>query len=139
MHPRYEVDKRYRVRVRGSPSNATLGLLRSGVELEDGKTAPARVEAIDSSGRETVLEITIHEGRKRIVRRMLEAVGHPVIALERIGFGPLELGRLRAGNSRRLRPHELEKLRRAATIPPGERRSRHAASRPEGRDLGGPE
>jgi 23S rRNA pseudouridine2605 synthase len=139
MHPRYEVDKRYRVRVRGSPSNATLGFLRSGVELEDGKTAPARVEAIDSSGRETVLEMTIHEGRKRIVRRMLEAVGHPVIALERIGFGPLELGRLRAGNSRRLRPHELEKLRRAATIPPGERRSRHAASRPEGRDLGGPE
>ena len=123
MHPRYEVDKRYRVRVRGTPSGATIATLRAGVELEDGRTAPARVEAIDSSGRESVLEITIHEGRKRIVRRMLEAVGHPVIALERIAFGPLELGRLRAGTSRRLRPHELEKLQRAATIPPGERRS----------------
>jgi 23S rRNA pseudouridine2605 synthase len=139
MHPRYEVDKRYRVRVRGTPSSATLAALRAGVPLEDGRTAPARVEPIDSSGRETLLEITIHEGRKRIVRRMLEAVGHRVIALERIGFGPLELGRLRAGASRRLRPHELEKLRHAATIPPGERRSGHAASRPEGRDLGGSE
>jgi 23S rRNA pseudouridine2605 synthase len=121
MHPRYEVDKRYRVRVRGSPSKGALASLRAGVKLEDGRTAPARVEAIDSSGRETLLEITIHEGRKRIVRRMLEAAGHPVIALERTAFGPLELGRLRAGNSRRVRPHELEQLRRAATIPPRER------------------
>jgi 23S rRNA pseudouridine2605 synthase len=123
MHPRYEVDKRYRARVRGAPSKASLASLRGGVELDDGRTAPAHVEVIDSSGRETVIEITIHEGRKRIVRRMLEAVGNPVIALERIGFGPLELGRLRVGNSRRARPHELEKLRRAATIPPGEQRS----------------
>lgn len=122
MHPRYEVDKRYRVRVRGCPSKTALATLRAGVDLEDGRTAPARVEVIDSSGRETVLEITIHEGRKRIVRRMFEATGHPVIALERIAFGPLELGRLRVGTARRLRPHELEKLRRAATIRPDERR-----------------
>jgi 23S rRNA pseudouridine2605 synthase len=122
MHPRYEVDKRYRVRVRGSPSKAALGSLRGGVELEDGRTAPARVDVLDSTGRETVLDLVIHEGRKRIVRRMLEAVGYPVIALERVAFGPLELGRLRAGSSRRVRPHELEQLKRAATIPPRERK-----------------
>ncbi len=123
MHPRYEVEKRYRVRVRGSPSKAALASLRGGVELEDGRTAPARVSVLDSTGRETLLEVTIHEGRKRIVRRMLEAVGHRVIALERTGLGPLELGRLRAGGARRLRPGELDKLRSAATIPPREPRS----------------
>lgn len=121
MHPRYEVDKRYRVRVRGTPSKAALTALRNGVKLEDGRTSPARVQTIDSTGRETLLEVVIHEGRKRMVRRMMEAVGYPVTALERTGFGPLELGRLKAGMSRRLRPHELEQLTRAATIPPRER------------------
>ena len=123
MHPRYEIEKRYRVRVRGTPPKGALAALRAGVELEDGRTAPARVEVLDAHGRESVLELTIHEGRKRIVRRMLEAVGHPVLALERVAFGPLELGRLHAGASRRLRPRELEDLWRAARISPGERGS----------------
>jgi 23S rRNA pseudouridine2605 synthase len=123
MHPRYEVDKRYRVRVHGSPSKAALTALRQGVELEDGRTAPARVQALDGGGRETVLEMAIHEGRKRILRRMLEAVGHRVIALERTGLGPLELGRLHVGGSRRLRPAEVERLSRAARIPPRERQA----------------
>jgi 23S rRNA pseudouridine2605 synthase len=117
MHPRYEVDKRYLVRVKGSPSKAALASLRRGVELEDGTTAPARVEAVDTGGPETVLEVVIHEGRKRMVRRMLEAVGHPPIALQRTALGPLELGRLHVGGTRRLRPPEVERLRRAATIP----------------------
>lgn len=121
MHPRYEVDKRYLVRVKGSPSKAALASLRRGVELEDGTTAPARVEAIDSGGPETVLEVVVHEGRKRMVRRMLEAVGHPAIALQRTGLGPLELGRLHVGGSRRLRPPEVERLRGAATITHRER------------------
>jgi 23S rRNA pseudouridine2605 synthase len=120
MHPRYEVDKRYRVRVRGSPSKATLASLRRGVELEDGTTAPARVRAIDAGRQETVLEVVLHEGRKRILRRMFEAVGHPVIALERTGLGPLELGRLHVGGSRRLRRTEVDRLSSAATIPPRE-------------------
>jgi 23S rRNA pseudouridine2605 synthase len=123
MHPRYEVDKRYRVRVRGVPSKAAIASLRAGVELDDGKTRPARVEVVDSDGRDSVLEVTIHEGRKRIVRRMLDAVGHPVLALERIALGPLELGRLRPGTARRIRPRELEALRHAARISRGERRS----------------
>src|SRR5436190_11876016 len=123
MHPRYEVDKRYRVRVRGAPSKAAIASLRAGVELDDGRTSPARVEVVDSDGRESVLDVTIHEGRKRIVRRMLDAVGHLVVALERVAFGPLELGRLRPGTARRIRPRELDELRRAATISRGERRS----------------
>jgi 23S rRNA pseudouridine2605 synthase len=123
MHPRYEVDKRYVARVRGTPSKAALASLRAGARLEDGKAPAARVRQLESTGRETVLEIVIHEGRKRIVRRMLEAVGHPVLALERTALGPLELGRLKVGDSRRLRPAELDSLRRAATIPPRERKS----------------
>jgi 23S rRNA pseudouridine2605 synthase len=122
MHPRYEVEKRYRVRVQGSPSKAALASLRRGVELDDGKTAPAQVRVLDTGGPESVLELAIHEGRKRIVRRMLEAVGHPAIALQRTGMGPLELGRLHVGGSRRLRPAEVDRLSRAATIPHRERK-----------------
>jgi 23S rRNA pseudouridine2605 synthase len=118
MHPRYEVDKRYRVRVKGAPSKGALASLRRGVELEDGKTAPARVEVVRSTAIETELEIVIHEGRKRIVRRMLEGVGHPVLALQRTALGPLELGRLHPGGARRLRRAEVERLSGAATIPP---------------------
>ncbi len=115
LHPRYEVPRTYRVQVSGSPSKRSLQELREGVELSDGRTSPARVRVV-SGGRESVLEVTIHEGRNRIVRRMFEAVGYPVRSLERVAFGPLELGRLRSGNSRRLRPHELEQVRRAAGL-----------------------
>jgi 23S rRNA pseudouridine2605 synthase len=121
MHPRYEVEKAYRVWVRGSPSKAALAALRHGVELEDGRTAPARVSLLRSRGQETELEIVIHEGRNRIVRRMLEAVGYPAFRLERTRIGPLELGRLASGISRRLRPPEIERLTRAARITPRER------------------
>jgi 23S rRNA pseudouridine2605 synthase len=121
MHPRYEVDKRYRIRVRGTPSKAALARLREGVELDDGRTAPAQVRLVASDGREAVLELAIHEGRKRIVRRMLEALGHPAIELERTGLGPLELGRLKTGGARRLRPAEVDRLRSAARITHRER------------------
>jgi 23S rRNA pseudouridine2605 synthase len=116
MHPRYEVPRTYRARVAGGPSKRSLQALRSGVDLEDGRTRPALVSVLTSPGRESTLEITIHEGRNRMVRRMLEAVGHPVRALERVAFGPLELGRLRPGDSRKVRPRELEELRRRAGL-----------------------
>jgi 23S rRNA pseudouridine2605 synthase len=116
MHPRYEVPRTYRATVAGGPSKRSLQALRSGVALEDGRTRPAIVSVLTSPGRESTLEITIHEGRNRMVRRMLEAVGHPVRALERVAFGPLELGRLRPGDSRRVRPRELEELRRRAGL-----------------------
>jgi 23S rRNA pseudouridine2605 synthase len=115
MHPRYEVPRTYRVKVSGSPSKRALQELREGVELEDGPTRPARIRVV-AGGRESVVDITIHEGRNRIVRRMFEAVGYPVRSLERVSFGPLELGRLRPGGTRRLRPHELAEVRRAAGL-----------------------
>ena len=116
MHPRYEVPKTYRAAVRGVPSQTDLRALRHGVELDDGVTAPARVDVVETRGKQSLLEIAIHEGRKRIVRRMLEAVGHPAIALERTAIGPLRLGRLAVGSVRRLRPVEVEALREAAGL-----------------------
>jgi 23S rRNA pseudouridine2605 synthase len=116
MHPRYEVPRTYRARVAGTPSKQALHDLRKGVELEDGRTSPARAEVLTRAGRESELELTIHEGRNRIVRRMCEAVGHPVKALQRVSFGPVTLGRLRPGDSRKLRPHEVDALRRAAGL-----------------------
>ena len=115
MHPRYEVPRTYRVRVGRNPSKRALQSLRNGVELDDGPTRPARVRVV-SQGRESVLDVTIREGRNRIVRRMFEAVGYPVRTLERVEFGPLKLGRLRPGGMRRLRPDEVEKLRVAAGL-----------------------
>jgi 23S rRNA pseudouridine2605 synthase len=108
-HPRYEVPKTYRVRVRNPPvSDRAVRSLRSGVTLDDGRTAPARVRRLGPD----VLEITIHEGRKRQVKRMCEHVGHPARRLERIAFGSLQLGDLRPGASRRLTTAELRELSR---------------------------
>jgi 23S rRNA pseudouridine2605 synthase len=108
-HPRYEVPKTYRVRVaRGPISERALSALRAGPQLEDGPTAPARARCLRGAGDE--LELTIREGRNRQVRRMCEAVGHPVLALQRVAFGPLRLGALAPGEHRRLRAAELREL-----------------------------
>jgi len=107
-HPSFEVPRTYRARVANAPVNEpAIRALREGVELEDGLTAPAKVRRISSNH----LELTIHEGRKRQVRRMLEAVGHPVRALERVAFGPLKLGSLDPGEHRALTTAEIERLR----------------------------
>ena len=109
-HPRFEVQKAYRAVVSRPPvREQALRALRAGVELDDGRTSPAQVRRVAAD----TLEITIHEGRKRQVRRMCEAVGHPVRRLERVRFGPLELGSLRPGASRQLTPEEVSALRRA--------------------------
>jgi 23S rRNA pseudouridine2605 synthase len=114
MHPRYEVPRTYRAKVGGGAvGDAALRALREGVELDDGRTAPARVRRL----RPDVLEITIREGRKRQVRRMGEAVGHPVLALRRVSFGPLDLGDLAAGAHRRLSRAEVDALRAASRGP----------------------
>jgi 23S rRNA pseudouridine2605 synthase len=106
-HPRFEVEKTYRATLGGGPvGDGVLRALRRGVELEDGPTAPARVRRIGRS----LIEITISEGRNRQVRRMCEAAGRPVLALERVAFGPLRLGGLAAGEHRRLTERELENL-----------------------------
>ena len=122
-HPSFEVPRVYRATVRRAPVRAAaLQALRDGVELDDGVTAPARVRRLAPD----TLEITIHEGRKRQVRRMCEAVGHPVLALERVAFGPLGLGSLQPGRARRLSEAEVERLRRA-TRRPARGRPRRAA------------
>ena len=108
-HPSFEVPRTYHAKVRRAPVREdALRALREGVELDDGRTAPARVKRLGADR----VELTIHEGRKRQVRRMLEAVGHPVVSLERVRFGPLWLGGLEEGRHRRLTAPEVEKLRR---------------------------
>ncbi|HUB36857.1 MAG TPA: pseudouridine synthase [Solirubrobacteraceae bacterium] len=107
-HPRYEVPKTYRARIARGPVGArALRALREGVELEDGPTAPARVRRLGAEE----IELTIHEGRNRQVRRMCAAVGHPVRTLQRVAFGPLRLGDLAPGAHRRLSAAEVERLR----------------------------
>ena len=113
-HPSFEVPRTYRAVVTRPPvRERALRALRNGVELEDGRTAPARVRRLGDRGE--ILELTIHEGRKRQVKRMCEAVGHRVRSLERVAFGPLTLGGLAPGAHRRLTNAELEALSRAGT------------------------
>ncbi|HEY5344105.1 MAG TPA: pseudouridine synthase [Solirubrobacteraceae bacterium] len=114
-HPRFEVQKTYRATLGGGPvGDRVLRALRRGVELDDGLTAPARVRRIGAP-KSNLIEIAIHEGRNRQVRRMCEALGRPVLALERVAFGPLRLDGLAPGAHRRLREGEIEALRALPT------------------------
>lgn len=108
-HPRFEVPRTYRARVVGRPDEHALRLLREGVELDDGRTSPAKVRRIKAH----VIELSITEGRKHQVKRMFEAIGHPVEELERVAFGPLRLSGLGVGEHRRLTPAEVERLRQS--------------------------
>jgi pseudouridine synthase len=107
-HPRYGVEKTYVADLEGEPTEAELRRLRDGVELEDGVTAPARVRRLGPAR----LELVLHEGRKRQVRRMCEAVGHPVRRLHRSGYAGLGLAGLQPGGFRPLTPDEVARLRR---------------------------
>jgi len=123
-HPSFEVPRTYRARVGRPPvREPALRALREGVQLEDGPTAPAHVRRLAGDR----LELTIREGRKRQVRRMCDAVGHPVKTLERVAFGPLRLGGLEPGEHRRLSSAEVERLLESP---------RHAADRPARRQHG---
>jgi pseudouridine synthase len=106
-HPRYGVEKTYVADVAGAPSDDALRRLAAGVELEDGRTAPARICRLGRSR----LELVLHEGRNRQVRRMCEAVGHPVRRLHRSGYAGLDLLGVEAGSWRELTPAEVERLR----------------------------
>jgi 23S rRNA pseudouridine2605 synthase len=107
-HPRYEVEKVYRAHVSGDPDKSTLEKLQTGVELDDGTTAPAKVRRV----RAGTIELTLHEGRNRQVRRMGEAVGHPVRRLERVRYAGLDARGLAPGEWRQLTSDEVEGLRR---------------------------
>src|SRR5256885_12223372 len=106
-HPRYEVEKVYEAEVEGEPSDATLEHLEGGVELDDGRTAPARARRLTPSR----IELAIHEGRKHQVKRMLEGVGHPVTRLHRSRYAGLSLDGLEPGAWRELEPGEVARLR----------------------------
>jgi 23S rRNA pseudouridine2605 synthase len=113
-HPSHGVVKTYLAEVDGEPSRGALRRLREGIKLDDGPTAPARVTVTARRGRTTAVEIGIHEGRNRQVRRMLEAVGHPVRRLVRTSIGPLRDDHLRPGEWREVTPSEVRVLYQAS-------------------------
>lgn len=116
-HPRYGVEKTYRTVCDGKLTASEIALLTNGIELEDGMTAPARVENVRTTPKgDTAFSITIHEGRNRQVRRMVEAVGHRTLRLKRERFGPLALGELQPGQWRRLSEAEIKTLERKLGI-----------------------
>ena len=115
-HPRYGIPKVYEAHVVGSPSPHALARLRDGVELEDGITSPARVRVLARGARSSRLELTLHEGRKHQVKRMCEAVGHPVRGLHRVRYADLDLDGLEPGEWRTLSSREVAALKRSVGL-----------------------
>ena len=114
IHPRYKIDKKYEARVQGYIKDSELNNLRAGVKLEDGVTAPAEVQLIKRDMGSSIIELTIHEGRKRQVKRMCMSVGHPVISLKRRALGFLTLEGLEPGQYRYLGLDEVSRLQAMA-------------------------
>lgn len=114
MHPSHHVPKIYRAEVDGVPDRDDIRRLREGIDLDDGRTAPAGASIVERRPGRAVVEITLREGRKRQVRRMLSAVGHPVRMLTRVAYGPVALGKLAEGAVRALRDEEVRALKAAA-------------------------
>lgn len=116
MHPKFEIEKTYVAKVKGIPSREAMKNLERGVMLEDGKTAPAKAKMIsmDKKKQTSIIELTIHEGRNRQVRRMFEAIEMPVIKLKRERYGFLTLAGISTGDFRELTPHEVKQLRNMA-------------------------
>jgi 23S rRNA pseudouridine2605 synthase len=112
QHPRYGVPKVYEVKVQGHPDDAALNRLRSGVDLEEGRTAPAGVSVLRVLSNAAWLKIVLHQGWYRQIKRMGEKVGHPVLQIKRVAYGPLELGNLAPGAHRPLSRGEVKKLYR---------------------------
>lgn len=109
-HPSYGIEKKYVAELEGEVSDATIELLRNGVDLDDGKTSDAKVRISARKTDVTLIEITIHEGRNRQIRRMGEAINHKVISLNRIGVGPIADQNLKVGEYRELNPKEIFEL-----------------------------
>ncbi len=136
-HPSFQVPKHYRVWVKGQPSRQAIARLRRGLELEDGPTAPARVYLKATNPRQSKLSFVIHEGRKRIIRRMCLAVGHPVLRLVRVGLGPLRLGDLPPGAARPLSRPEVQRLLQAAGLLTGCKERPHGVNKATRSPAGG--
>lgn len=116
LHPKWKVPKTYEALVDGSPQQTELDALRGGVMLDDGMTAPAEISLVETKGPRTLVRMTISEGRKRQVKRMFSAVGHPVVELHRTAFGPVLLGELPIGSYRELTDAEVAALRHAVSM-----------------------
>jgi 23S rRNA pseudouridine2605 synthase len=115
LHPRYHVPKTYLVKVKGVLEDAHIRALETGVRISDGRTGPAHAKKVRKTEENSWIELTIYEGRTHQVKRMLEAVGHPVLKLKRLRFGPLTLGTLPIGQYRFLTDPEIHRLKAAAT------------------------
>src|SRR3954471_20463664 len=121
-HPRHEVDRVYEARVRGVPDDHVLERLAKGVTIDGARTAPAKVRVLDppnkrpAENEQTRIELAIHEGRQRQVRKMFEAVGHPVVRLRRVRIGPIQDPDIPPGHWRELTPQEIGRLQRAAGL-----------------------
>ena len=116
QHPRYKVAKTYLVKIRGRPPEEALTQLQQGIRLEDGITAPAELHVLEDDNKATWLTLTLREGRNHQVKRMCAAVGCPVLKLRRTQIGPIDLGNLQPGRSRRLRAREVRALRQAVGL-----------------------
>lgn len=116
QHPRYKVPKTYLVKVRGHPVEEVLAQLQQGIDLKDGITAPAELHVLKDGKKSTWLTLTLREGRNHQVKRMCAAVGYPVLKLRRTKIGPIDLGNLQPGASRRLKASEVRALRKAVGL-----------------------
>lgn len=110
IHPRYEVNKTYVAKVKGRPSRKKLMQLEKGIEIDGQKTWPAKLKVLDNKSSFPTVEITIHEGKKRQVRKMFAAIGHPVLELKRTAYGQLKLGEIALGKYRFLNSKDLKKI-----------------------------
>lgn len=110
-HPKHHINKVYIATVKGTPNEASINKLRDGIKIDGYKTAPAKVKITDRFGNNAILQITIHEGRNRQVRKMCEGIGHPVISLKRIAIGDIVIGDLPTGKFRYLTDQEINYLR----------------------------
>lgn len=131
-HPRHQVKKTYLVRVAGVPEPEKLQAMARGLQLEDGLTAPADVKLVDILNGRALLQISIHEGRNRQVRRMCEHIGYPVLRLRRVCIGPLQLKDLKPGQYRPLTRQEVQELRQLAglTVPEPKAKAKQVTGRP---------
>lgn len=111
LHPRYKIERRYRVTIKGEIDKNKVEKLSNGIVLEDGLARFDSIKVIRVSKDRSVLEVTLHEGRKRMIRRMFDKIGNPVLDLLRIQFGPIKLGDLKEGEVRPLTEEEIEGLK----------------------------
>ncbi len=112
IHPRHNIPKRYHVKVKDIPDCRDIKRLERGIYLEDGKTLPARAKIIKETKENSWIEITVYEGRNRLIKRMCMAIGHPVAKLKRIEFAGIKLGNMKSGSYRELTPKEMDLLKK---------------------------